>query len=215
MLIASFIYFRQYITFRQLAYYFQVSASTIYRSVCQIERLLIEMIGENNLIHQSLQEKIIVVDVTEIPIERPKYVQNVYYSGKKKCHTVKFQVTIDLETKKILNIYIGQGSEHDFSIFKKTIEYYPSDSIIIADKGYTGIKKYFYKAQIPYKNSLKKTLSKSQLKYNEQLNRFRVKIEHVFGAMKRFKILSTKYRNNLNKLYYYFYILAAIYNIQI
>ena len=34
------------------------------------------------------------------------------------------------------------------------------------------------------------------------INKIRVKIEHVFSGLKRFKILFTKYNNHLKRLYF-------------
>lgn len=34
------------------------------------------------------------------------------------------------------------------------------------------------------------------------INKIRVKIEHVFSVLKRFKILFTKYNNHLKRLYF-------------
>ncbi len=33
----------------------------------------------------------LVLDATECPIRRPTRNQRIYYSGKKKCHTVKYE----------------------------------------------------------------------------------------------------------------------------
>lgn len=45
--------------------------------------------------------------------------QKKWYSGKKKCHTIKTLIVIDAESKEVLAIFQGKGSEHDFSIFKR------------------------------------------------------------------------------------------------
>jgi len=43
----------------------------------------------------GLQLEVLVVDVTESPIERPKTSQRGYYSGKKRRHTLKAQVVVN------------------------------------------------------------------------------------------------------------------------
>jgi hypothetical protein len=47
----------------------------------------------------------VIVDVTENSIQRPKK-QHLYYSGKKKQHTIKTQSVIDGKSKKIRNCYL-------------------------------------------------------------------------------------------------------------
>ena len=214
MLFITFIYFKQYITFRQLSFYFNVSASTICRSINYIEQLLSNILENKNSI-QIENDKRIIIDVTEIRIERPKYVQNVYYSGKNKCHTIKIQTAINADSKKIIYFVLDKGSEHDFNIYKNTAEHFDCKSRIYVDKGYYGINKYHNKVLIPKKNKKKIPLNKNELKQNQKINKIRIRIEHVFGVLKRYKILSTRYRNHLQKLNTRFFILASIYNYQL
>ena len=44
----------------------------------------------------------------------------MYYSGKKKKHTLKIQLVADASTLDVLCIFVGKGSQHDFSIFKNS-----------------------------------------------------------------------------------------------
>ena len=60
------------------------------------------------------------MDATESPIERPEKKQKKYYSGKKKQHTVKSQVIIDLESKEIICTAFSQGKTHDLTLFKNS-----------------------------------------------------------------------------------------------
>ena len=214
MLFITFIYFKQYITFRQLSFYFNVSTSTISQTVHYIEQLLYKVLKNKNDI-QMENNKRIIIDVTEIKIERPKYVQNVYYSGKNKCHTIKIQTAINADIKKIIDFVLDKGSEHDFNIYKSTAEHFDSKSTIFVDKGYYGIKKYHNKVLIPQKNKKKIPLNKNELKQNQEINKIRIRIGYVFGILKRYKILSTQYRNHLQKLDTRFLILASICNYQL
>ena len=45
--------------------------------------------------------EVIVVDVGEIEIERPKKKQKTYYSGKQGYHTLKMQLIVNQATKEI------------------------------------------------------------------------------------------------------------------
>ena len=63
---------------------------------------------------------------------------------------------------------------------------------ILADGGYQGI-------QIG-KNAKNNKLSIDDKKHNHKLSSQRVKCENIIGFIKRFKIISTKYRNRRSKL---------------
>ena len=58
-----------------------------------------------------------IIDVTEYTIQRPKYNQNEYYSGKK--HTIKIQLLINTESNAIIIYDLDSESVHDFECFKK------------------------------------------------------------------------------------------------
>lgn len=87
-------------------------------------------------------KKHIFLDATERPIRRPKRQQKKYYSGKKKRHTVKYQVLSD-ENKKIIALSeTVVGSEHDFNMFKNSTlkNNIPKKITIHVDLGYQGIE---------------------------------------------------------------------------
>jgi transposase len=137
----------------------------------------------------------------------------LYYSGKKKRHTLKTQVLVDLESKEILAIDHGKGRCHDFTLFKKSnIKLHP-DLEAIADKGYQGLQKIHTKTRIPKKSSKKKPLSAEDKKINRKLNKERVVIEHIFGDIKVFKIISDKYRNRRKRFALRFSLIAGFYNV--
>ena len=82
------------------------------------------------------------MDATESPIERPQKKQKKYYSGKKKKHTVKSQVIIDLESKEIICTAFTQGKTHDFTLFKNSKTHLNKKNECLVDKGYQGIHSY-------------------------------------------------------------------------
>jgi len=63
-------------------------------------------------VHQNAYSwKVLVVDVAETPIERPKK-QRRYYSGKKKRHTLKAQIMMHQTTGQILcTAFTNKGSQ--------------------------------------------------------------------------------------------------------
>ena len=65
----------------------------------------------------------------------------------------------------------------------------------LTDSGYTGIKRLQKKSRLPKKFSKKKPLTKEEKKENQKISSERVVNENVIGNLKRFKIISDRYRN--------------------
>ncbi len=89
--------------------------------------------------------------MTESPIERPKYGQKRFYSGKKKQHTLKSQIIVDVSTGVIICTAHGQGKHHDFRLFKNSQVRFHPKTLGLADLGYQGITKLHPKSKIPKK----------------------------------------------------------------
>nr|WP_250122171.1 transposase family protein [Chroococcidiopsis sp. CCMEE 29] len=64
----------------------------------------------------------------------------------------------------------------------------------LADKGYQGLSKLHPNSRNPHQKPPKATLTPQQ-RENRQLAQQRVVIEQVFAYLKRFRILSERYRN--------------------
>ena len=98
------IYYRFYVSFQFLEILFELDESNICRHIQKIEPILASAIkiNKNRELTQSDLETILI-DATEIPIQRPSKNQRKYYSGKKKRHTMKFEIQTD-KNGKILNI---------------------------------------------------------------------------------------------------------------
>ena len=61
------------------------------------------------LLKNSDSPEVVVMDVTETAIERPKKKQKKCYSGKKKQQTLKTKLVINQETKEIISTTFGQA----------------------------------------------------------------------------------------------------------
>ena len=97
--------------------------------------------------------------------------------------------------KRILSVAFGKGSEHDFSIFKRTFDWVHTDVCILGDSGFQGIHNIHKNSWIPHKKPKRNILSQSQKNENKLLSSYRICVEHVIRYIKRFKILSSRYRN--------------------
>ena len=144
----------------------------------------------------------------------PKKQQDCY-SGKKKTHTLKQQLLIDIATGKILCTYGCNGKKHDFKLFLKSGVRMLKQTVCLADSGYQGIEEIHSNALIPKKKSMKSPLKKQEKSYNRKLARARVKVENVLAHLKKFRIFSGKYRNRKKRLGLRFNLISAIYNIEL
>ena len=137
-----------------------------------------------------------MVDVTESPVERPKYRQQRWYSGKKKRHTIKTQIVICARTKQIIAVFFDCGRTHDLKMWKKSIGVKVVKHIKIqGDSGYQGIAKLHHNSETPKKKSKKQPLSKEDRANNRRIGSERVSVEHVNRWLKRLRIIAERYRN--------------------
>jgi transposase len=118
-------YWREYRTYFHIGTTWGVSESTIWRTVNDIELTLMKsgkfrIPGKKALLKGLDYPEIVVMDVTDPAIERPKRRQKKYYSGNKKRPTLKSQLVINQATREIICVAFGPGHSHDFSLFKKS-----------------------------------------------------------------------------------------------
>jgi len=89
------------------------------------------------------------------------------------------------------------------------------DIKIAVDTGYQGLQKIHARTFIPKKRRKKHPLSKEDKKKNSELAKERVLVENVIGMIKRFKIISDRYRNRRKRFALRFNILAGLYNYEL
>jgi hypothetical protein len=128
---------------------------------------------------------------------------------------MKLQLIANQKTLEIICIACGKGKIHDFNIFKKSKIKMKKDIKCLGDKGYQGIKKIHDNSKTPLKKSKKKKLSKEERKWNRQLAKERIIIEHIHRSLNIFRILSSRYRNRKRRLGLRFNLIAGIYNYEL
>lgn len=85
-------YLREYRTYYHIGQDWKICESNTCRIVFKIEKRLIKsrkfsLPGKKKLLDSSIDEDLILMDVMESPIERPKKHQKRFYSGKQGEHT--------------------------------------------------------------------------------------------------------------------------------
>ena len=144
--------------------------------------------------------------------------QKKYYSGKKKRHTIKTHVLINTKDLKILKTNFTNGKRHDFRLYKESkplILLILKDTLVKTDTGCQGIQKIHLNSIIPFKRKRNSKLSKEEKIHNHNLASKRIFVEHIIGRLKRFKVISERYRNRRRKFGLRFNLIAGIYNYEI
>ncbi len=142
-------------------------------------------------------------DCTEQQIPRPvdKERRKIYYSGKKKRHTVKNQITVNNRGYILHKVGYKKGRKHDYDVYKKNHPVIPKEVITVVDLGYLGIEKDFPEqlSALPFKRKRNQDLSPEEKEYNRIHAKERIVIEHTICRLKKYRIMSDVFRNKLRK----------------
>ena len=119
---------------------------------------------------------------------------------------------MDKKTSSIICTNFCNGKTHDFKLFKDSRVRWIQQIRGIVDSGYTGIKKLQGSSSIPKKRTRGKTLSQEEKRMNQAISSERALNENVIGRLKRFKVLTERYRNRRKRFGLRFNLIAGIYN---
>jgi len=173
---------------------YRVDKSAICRTLRRIEKLAVRMLGVKRRIHVSREEaEALIIDCTEQPIQRPRRKQKLWYSGKKKRHTIKTEIIVTAKGRIVSASKPAPGRVHDIGIRQRG-QPLPEGCHVYADSGYQGLQKEHPDTEIPYKKSKKHPLEKDDIAYNHALSRFRVRVEHTIAKIKVFRLFAERYR---------------------
>lgn len=211
-LLVMLILYRCHITQDFLALLYGVDKATICRALRRIEPMAKRALGVKRSIHVTEEEaQALLIDATEQTVERPQRGQKRYYSGKKKRHSIKNEVIIT-EAERIVSVSpSAPGTVHDLCLRRRGPPL-PENSNGYGDSGYQGYQEDHNTFDMPYKKPRKGKLTKEEKEYNHALSRFRVRVEHVIGRMKKFRILADRYRYPRSRHSVKFSIIAGITN---
>lgn len=84
---------------------------------------------------------------------------------------------------------------------------------MLEDSGFQGICDYHKNSIIPFRASKKHKLSTDEKVFNRELSKKRIYIEHINRYIKRFRILSSRYRNKRRKFALRVFLICAIFNL--
>lgn len=143
----------------------------------------------------------VIIDGKEQRCNRPAgfAAQKPYYSGKKKCHTLKTQVVIDpsgaIET---VTDSVPGGANHDIKVLRDSgvLDRLGTGEGAILDKGYVGIQNTHpdVPVVIPFKAARNRPLTEDQKAHHRVIARHRVVVEHTLAQRNRFTVLRQVFR---------------------
>jgi len=146
------------------------------------------------------------IDATEQEIPRPKNKKKrkTHYSGKKKKHTVKTQLTVNKTGLIVHKSPHSVGSTHDYGLYKHSHPQLPKEVKTTFDLGYLGVGRDFpglncvlpFKRKNPGRGKIgvrALPLSLEQKLFNKCLSSARVVVEHTNSRVKKFRIFGEEF----------------------
>ena len=209
-IVLTLIYLRHLTTFQLLGIQFGVSESTAndtfnYWFPLLQELLpssLLEQVKKNASDYEIVQEILtdyeLIVDSAEQPRERPgEYKeQKKYYSGKKKSHTFKNQITVLPDGEDIVDVIAGEpGPKSDINLFRERQKDFDANQKFQGDKGYQGEAS----IKTPVKKQKKRELTSLEKEKNKEMASERIFVEHLIRVIKIFRVASERFRLNPSK----------------
>jgi len=208
-----------------LGYLFNVNQTSVLKSIKKLEPLVSEVLPLPKKQYdkikrlQSVEEIETMLpgfkaflDATEQEIPRPKakHKRKTHYSGKKKRHTVKTQLTVNKEGLIIHKTRHVKGSMHDYALYKCSHPLLPSNVEVGLDLGYVGVKDDFpnlncvlpIKKKNPGRGKVgvrAQELLDVQKANNRALAKERVVVEHTNSRVKKFRIFGSEFRSRLRR----------------
>ena len=222
-LLMLLVYYRLYITLALTQFLFDLDLSNVWRDIRYLEPIVRECVPLPKKLHEQVKrlgttEEVeryfpgfkAFVDATEQEIPRPKDAtkRKTHYSGKRKRHTVKTQLTVNSNGLIVDKTDHARGRRHDLDIYRQRHPALPRQVQRVFDLGYKGVAKDFpglncidpFKKKTPgrgHKGEKAEKLTPEQRAFNRQLSKERVVVEHTISRVKKFNIFGQEFRNRL------------------
>ena len=119
---------------------------------------------------------------------------------------------VNLQNGEIIALAFSNGKKHDFQLFKESCTHVKAETVLEADTGYLGLAQIHANSLLPKKRSKNHPLTDRERKSNHEISRKRIFVEHAIRFVKRFRILSERYRNRRKRFALRFSLIAGICN---
>ncbi len=157
-----------------------------------------ETLSESEEVESDLIEiELYLHDGTERPINRPlnQEIQKLYYSGKKKHHTVKNNLLTNISGDILFLSETHEGKKHDKKVADESGYKLPEGSYLGQDTGFQGFEIPGVNMVQPKKKPRGGELTTDEKERNRVISSVRVRIEHAIGGVKRYKVVKETLRN--------------------
>jgi hypothetical protein len=128
---------------------------------------------------------------------------------------MKTLVIVCKKSRKIICVIFCNGKKHDFKLFTESEMHIWKETLVETDTGFIGIKKLHKNSVLPHKKPKGRQLTKEQKRENRAISSSRVSNEHAIGFIKRFRIVSERYRNRRKRFGLRFNLIAGICNFEL
>lgn len=218
------VWLRQYATHEVLAYLFGVSDSSVSRLIQRVLPLL-EQSGRDTMrmpdpgrkrrrtldaLLQATPQLAVLIDSFEQRVQRPRSgsgsehpQKDVFYSGKKKQHTLKSQVAVDEITGQIVDVAPSvPGPTADLKLLAESglLERLPLGVGALGDLAYVGLGALHPQGQelgsTPRRKPRGRERPPADAAYNTAFARRRITVEHSIGRLRRYQSLTQMDRHH-------------------
>ncbi len=209
------VWLRIYPTGDVLGYLFGISAPNVWRTLARVLPLL-EQAGRDTMrlpdpgrkrrrqfseLLTMIPELSVVVDSFEQAVQRPQDRDEAdgHYSGKKKQHTLKSQVTVDADTGYLADISDSvPGPTADIKLLEDSglLDRLPDEVGIGGDLAYIKLAKLRQHGFAPRRKPRGKPRPVQDIVFNRVFSHFRIIVEHTIGRMRRFQAISQPDRHH-------------------
>lgn len=150
----------------------------------------------------------LVIDAKEQRVERPRGEarRKPFYSGKKRCHTLKTQVAVLPDSRLgAVSESVPGGSWHDLTLLRHSgllDRLDPeSDEGAMLDEGYIGAGRGHPELplSLPHRAWSGRPLTEGQKADNRLLSRYRIVVEHTLAQMGRYQVLRQLWRSDVGR----------------
>jgi hypothetical protein len=206
------IWLRLYPIHEVLGYLFGISDSTVSRL---IERVLpiLEQSGRDGMrlpdpgkkrrrqlpdLLKDIPELTVIVDSFEQRVQRPPN-DDSHYSGKKKQHTLKSQITVDGDSGRIVDVSESvPGPTADIKLLEQSglLERLPAAVGVGGDLAYLKLAKLRGLGFSPRRKPRGKDRPPEDVSYNRAFSQFRILVEQTIGQVRRFQSVTATDRNH-------------------
>lgn len=202
-------YFKTYPLQEVIAFFFGLSQGQANEWIYRLSEILKMALGLAGQLPERDPQKLVetlaeydllefVIDGTERKIERPqdKKEQKSYYSGKKKSHTVKNNLIVHPESRKVCYLSrTTEGKKHDKKICDEEGYTFPTNSILLQDTGFQGFAPDKVIVLQPKKKPRGQELTLAEKMMNRLISSARIVVENVIAGVKRCRVVKDIFRN--------------------